>query len=171
MPKNVVYLPCDPAVFGFSQMPVTLPAARATIKMKGVPLKMPMTIGEEIDEALKEWYAARGLPVPEDEVGVGAVIDAASAAEMKEFVEAYQKGEEEMPSVVPAYGTPEFWDYHRKKKAAENARRAAEGLPPLPTKKELEAEKAARKAEREAKKGAKKGVVDLAAGMAAMKIK
>lgn len=172
MPKNVVYLACDPAVFGFSQMPVTLPGARANIKMKGVPLKMPMTIGEEIDEALKEWYTTRGLPVPEDEVGIGAVIDAASAAEMKKFVEAHQKGEEEMPSVVPAYGTPEFWDYHRKKKAAENARRAAEGLPPLPTKKELEAEKAARKAEREAKKAAKKGVVDdLAAGVAALKIK
>ena len=181
MPKNVVYLACDPAVFGVAQMPVTLPAARANIKMKGAFPKMPMTIGEEIDEALKEWYAARGLPVPEEEVGIGAVIDAASAAEMKQFVEAFQKGEEEMPSVVPAYGTPEFWDYHRKKKAAENARRAEEGLPPLPTKKELEAEKEKRKAEREAKKAEKEraaaakaqkkaAVDDLSAGMAAMKI-
>jgi hypothetical protein len=46
-------------------------------------------------------------------------------------------------------------NYHRKKKAAENARRAAEGLPPLPTKKEIEAEKAKKRAEREAKKAEK----------------
>ena len=55
----------------------------------------------------------------------------------------------------PDFGTPEFWAYHRAKKAAENKRREAEGLPPLPTKKELEAEKAKKKAEREAAKATK----------------
>jgi hypothetical protein len=90
--------------------------------------------------------------VPAEEVGIGAVIDAAEAAETGRLETAWAKAEEELPSVAPEYGTPDFWAYHRAKKAAENARRAAEGLPPLPTKKELEAEKAKRKAEREAKK-------------------
>ena len=155
MSSNTIYVPCDPAVLGTSVFPITLPKRRIQLKGKAKPPYYPATIGEEIDDALKEWYGSRGLPVPEDEVGVGAIIDAASAAESDAFVKAFNKGEEEMPSAVPAYGTPEFWDYHRKKKAAENARRAAEGLPPLPTKKELEAEKAKRKAEREAKKALK----------------
>jgi hypothetical protein len=158
MPDNIVYYACDPALFdGQTQIAVTLPKKRANIKWKGPPVPYyPASVGAEVDDALKEWYAARGQEVPADEVGIGAVIDAANAAEEKAFLEAYRKGEEEMPSEVPAYGTPEFWDYHRKKKAAENARRAAEGLPPLPTKKELEAEKAKRKAERETKKLQKK---------------
>jgi len=158
MPSNIVHYACDPAVFdGQAEIAVTLPKMRANIKWKGPAMPyFPASLGAEVDDALKEWYGSRGLPVPADEMGIGAVIDAANAAEAKEFLEALEKGEEEMPSVVPAYGTPEFWDYHRKKKAAENARRAAEGLPPLPTKKELEAAKAERKAAREAKKLVKK---------------
>jgi hypothetical protein len=157
MSSDIVYIPCDPEVFdGRTQIAVAVPKKRANIKWKGPPVPYyPTTIGAEVDDALKEWYGSRGLPVPADEVGIGAVIDAANAAEDTAFLEAFRKGEEAMPSEVPAYGTPEFWDYHRKKKAAENAKRAAEGLPPLPTKKELEAEKAKRKAEREAKKAAK----------------
>jgi hypothetical protein len=155
MSGTVVYYDCDPLAFdGKTQFAVTLPKKRAMIKPKGPVPYYPASIGAEVDDALKEWYGSLGLPVPADEVGVGALIDAANAAEAKEFLDAFRKGEEAMGE-VPAYGTPEFWDYHRKKKAAENAKRAAEGLPPLPTKKELEAEKAKRKAEREAKKAAK----------------
>lgn len=141
---------------GRTQIAIAVPKKRLLIKPKGPVPYYPATIGAEVDDALKEWYGSRGLPVPADEVGIGAVIDAANAAEDKRFLDAFEKGEEEMPSVVPAFGTPEFWDYHRKKKAAENAKRVAEGLPPLPTKKELEAAKAERKAVREAKKLVKK---------------
>jgi len=152
----VIYLPCNPEVFdGLTQFPVTIPAKKANIKIKnpyGPPPKYPATLGEEVEEALKEWYGSRGLAVPPEELGIGAIIDAAERAEGDHIAVARAKAEEEAPSVVPEYGTPEFWAYHRAKKAAENARRAAEGLPPLPTKKELEAEKAKKKAEREAKK-------------------
>jgi hypothetical protein len=171
MSSNIMYFPCDPEMFeGRTQIAIAVPKKRALIKPKGAVPYYPATIGAEVDDALKEWYGARGLPVPADEVGIGAVIDAANAAEDMAFLDAFQKGEEEMGE-VPAYGTPEFWDYHRKKKAAENAKRAAEGLPPLPTKKELEAAKAERKAAREAKKAGKAKVDDLTAGMAALKIK
>ena len=157
MPEKIIYFPCRPETFdGMTQYPVTLPANKANIKRSiyGPAPKYPATVGAEVDEALKEWYGSRGLAVPAEEVGIGAIIDAVEAAETGRLEAAWAKAEEEVPSVVPEYGTPEFWAYHRAKKAAENARRAAEGLPPLPTKKELEAEKAKRKAEREAKKTA-----------------
>ena len=147
---------CDPELFeGKTEITVSFPKRRIMIKHKGVMPSYPASIGAEVDAALQEWYGALGLPVPADEVGVGALIAAANAEEEKTFLEEVAKAEEELPSVVPSYGTPEFWDYHRKKRALENARRAAEGLPPLPTKKELEAEKAKKRAEREAKKAAK----------------
>ena len=171
MPSQTIYFPCKPETFnGMTQYPVTLPAKKANLKRSiyGPAPKYPATVGAEVDEALKEWYGSRGLPVPAEEVGIGAIIDAAEAAETGRLEAAWTKSEEEVPSVVPEYGTPEFWAYHRAKKAAENARRAAEGLPPLPTKKELEAEKAKRKAEREAKKTEKeKAVAEKAALKAA----
>lgn len=167
---------------GKTEFAITLPKKRCQVRRKTVPLpKIAITLGEQVDEALAEWYSSRGLPIPADEVGIGAVIDAAEAAEAKRLETAWAAAEEEVPSVAPAYGTPEFWAYHRAKKAAENKRRAEEGLPPLPTKKELEAEKEKKRAEREAKKlekdsakaakAAKKKSVDaLTASVAAMKL-
>ena len=153
---STIYIKCnDPELFGgLTEIPVTLPKRRANIKHKnpyGSVPKPAITIGEQVDEALKEWYSALGQEVPADEVGIGAVIDAANAAEELRLEAARAKSEETLPSVVPSYGTPEFWEYHRKKKAAENARRAAEGLPPLPTKKEIEAEQAKKRAAKAAK--------------------
>ena len=134
-------------------MPATVYRKKIYIRPKSKPIKT-MTFGDEVDELVKEWYAERGLPVPPEDL-VGSQIDAANAEQDKAYEEARVKAEEEVPSVVPDYGTPEFWAYHRAKKAAENKRREAEGLPPLPTKKELEAEKAKKKAEREAAKATK----------------
>ena len=156
---SIIKLACNPELFdGLTEVTMTLPKRRANIKYKNLygPIPdIPDTLGKEVDAALKEWYTARGQEVPADEIGIGAVIDAAEAAETARLEAAWASAEEVLPSVVPAYGTPEFWAYHRAKKAAENARRAAEGLPPLPTKKEIEAEKAKKKAAREAKKAAK----------------
>jgi len=150
---RVIQIECDPEIFGTTSVPVTLFRKRINIRPKSKPIKT-MTFGDEVDEIVKQWYAERGLPVPPEDL-VGSQIDAANAAQDKAYEEARVKSEEEVPAVVPDYGTPEFWAYHRAKKAAENKRREAEGLPPLPTKKELEAEKAKKKAEREAAKKAK----------------
>lgn len=152
---KTIYLDCDPEFFeGKTKFPVTLLPQKINI-LKPLKYTPTPTIGQEVDELLKEWYTARGQPIPADEVGIGAVIDAANRAEEAKFTAAAERAEEELPSVAPSYGTPEFWDYHRKKKALENKRRADAGLPPLPTKKELEAEKEKKRAEREAKKAAK----------------
>jgi len=156
--RQIVFrVACDPAVFeGATQFPITI-TKPPIIEAKAKPFipGPPMTIGKEVDEAIYEWYCARGMPVPPDELGVGALIDTANAAEESKFIATIEKAEEELPSVVPSYGTPEFWDYHRKKKELENKRRAAAGLPPLPTKKELEAEKEKKRAEKAAKAAAK----------------
>lgn len=153
--SKTIYLACNPEFFdGRTQIPVTLYPQKINI-LKPFKYTPPPTIGQEVDELLKEWYGTRGLSIPPEEVGIGAVIDAANAKEEATFAAGVARAEEELPSVAPSYGTPEFWDYHRKKKALENKRRADAGLPPLPTKKELEAEKEKKRAEREAKAKAK----------------
>ena len=155
MPEQIMWVDCDPKIFGGqTKLSIILPKRVIPFKTKSVS-GPPWSLGREIDEALTTWYRDRGLSVPADEVGIGSTIDAANAAEETEWVAAVAAAEEELPSVVPPFGTPEFWDYHRKKKALENERRAAAGLPPLPTKKELEAEKEKKKAEKLAAKLAK----------------
>ena len=155
--QQVVWVACDPVLFdGATQFPITV-SKPPIVPPKPKPI-IPgpvWTLGKEVDAALLEWYSVRGQPVPADEIGIGAVIDAATAVEEATFTASVEKAQEELPSVVPSYGTPEFWEYHRKKKEVENKRRAAEGLPPLPTKKELEAEKEKKKADKLAAKLAK----------------
>jgi hypothetical protein len=149
----VMQIPCNPEIFGTTTFPVTMYKKTLKIRPKSKPFKA-MTLGEEIDALVKEWYAERGLPVPAGEL-IGAQIADSVDAEQKVADAQLEKFAQEVPAVAPSYGTPEFWAYHRAKKAAENKRREAEGLPPLPTKKELEAEKAKKKAEREAAKATK----------------
>jgi hypothetical protein len=152
--EQIFHFPCNPATFGGdTTFQVTVPRQGIYIKPK-TKVSTPFSMGSEVDRLVTEWYTERGQPVPLEEL-VGAQMDAAEAAESARLEVAVVAAETELPSVIPEFGTPEFWAYHRAKKAAENKRRAEAGLPPLPTKKELEAEKAKRKAEREAKKASK----------------
>jgi hypothetical protein len=164
--EEILHVACNPAVFGgASTFQITIPKQRIYIRPKSKPI-MAMTLGSEVDQLITDWYTERGLPVPPEEL-IGAQLDAAEGIEAVRQEEAVVAAEAEVPSVAPEYGTPEFWAYHRAKKAAENKRRAEAGLPPLPTKKELEAEKAKKAAERAAKKGEKEA---LAAAKAAAKL-
>jgi hypothetical protein len=152
--EQVFHFPCNPNTFGGdTTFQVTVPKQGIYIKPK-TRVSIPFSLGSEVDRLVTEWYMGRGMAVPPEEL-VGAQIDAAEAAESARIEAAAVTTQADLPSIVPDFGTPEFWAYHRAKKAAENKRRAEAGLPPLPTKKELEAEKAKRKAEREAKKAAK----------------
>ena len=105
-----------------------------------------------MDDAIREWYAALGSPVPENEIGIGELMAAIDKAEEDRVEAARTKAEEEVPSAVPSYGTPEFWAYHRAKKAAENKRREEAGLPSVD---EEKAQKAAAKATKAAAKAKK----------------
>jgi len=151
-----IYLSCDPETFdGMTQFPVTIPKRKCNIKNRNrTPTAIPITLAEQVDDAIREWYAAIGQPVPPEEIGIGEVLAAMDRAEEKRIIEARAKAEQD-PSTIPSYGTPEFWAYHRAKKAEENKRRAAAGLPSVDEEKaQLAAAKAARKAAKEAKKAA-----------------
>jgi hypothetical protein len=65
-----------------------------------VPAGPTWTLGKEVDAALLEWYTARGQPVPPDEVGIGAIIDAANAAEDALFLAAAAAAEEVLLEAV-----------------------------------------------------------------------
>jgi len=156
-------LECDPEYFGGkreievnvpreSEIEVNLSRRLSNIRISAPAystIHVPVTIAEQVDDAIKEWYAALGSPVPENEIGIGEIMAAIDRAEEKRIEEARAKSEEEVPALVPSYGTPEFWAYHRAKKAAENKRRAETGLP------SLDEEKAQKEAAKAAKKAAK----------------
>lgn len=118
--------------------------------------KIPVTLGEEVEQAMAEWYGCRGLTMPAEEVGIGARIDAEEKArhdaEEAEYFGALKAQEDAPAGAKPEFGTPEFWAWARKRKKEKDAEREAQGLPPLPSKKEAEAAKVAKAAEKLAEK-------------------
>jgi hypothetical protein len=70
--------------------------------------KIPLTLGEEVEAGLKEWYFALGKSVPPEELQI--------CKDMDLVVETVV----EVKPPKPVYGTPEFWkDWWAKKKAKE----------------------------------------------------
>ena len=89
---------------------------------------------DEVEDLVREWYAARGQPVPKEDLDMCRVIRAADAAHSKAFEEAAAAAQKSaFEGAKPEFGTPEFWAWNRKRRAAENAEREAKGLPPLLT--------------------------------------
>jgi hypothetical protein len=75
----------------------------------------PITLEEEVLKGVVEWYMARGLPVPQEDLDACKGIDAVAAAEVAAEVA------KPAPPPKPAYGTPEFWkEWWAKKRAKEN---------------------------------------------------
>lgn len=121
----------------------------------------PKTVGEEVEWLVTQWYAELGQPIPPEEVGIGAKLDAMERERFDAEFQIVRETPKEVfeEDVKPEFGTPAFWAWTWRQKAKKNAERAAQGLPPLPTKKEAEAakaqkakERAAAKAEKEAEK-------------------
>uniref|UniRef100_A0A6C0K0U5 Uncharacterized protein n=1 Tax=viral metagenome TaxID=1070528 RepID=A0A6C0K0U5_9ZZZZ len=78
-------------------------------------LVIPATLGEEVEELVREWYSNRGLTVPPWEIQACRKIDK-SVAEEAAVAEATIAA----TPPKPMYGTPEFWkDWWAKKKAKE----------------------------------------------------
>jgi hypothetical protein len=112
---------------------------------------------DEVEQGVRDWYAALGLPVPEADLIFMREMKVAEAAEEK-AAEERAKAETEAPQVseeMPPHGTPEFWAWCRRRTAANNAERAAAGLPPLPTAAEKKKEAEKKAAEKAAKLSAK----------------
>lgn len=118
---------------------------------------VPTTTGDEVEWLVIQWYASLGQPIPADEVGIGAKIDAIERAKIDEEFQIVNTTPNEVfeAELKPEFGTPAFWAWTHKQKAKKNAERAEQGLPPLPTKKEAEAAKAVKAKEREAAKAVK----------------
>lgn len=124
-------------------------------EVQSKPYKAPETLGEEVEALMREWYEWKGLTMPPEEVGIGAIIDAEERKrheeEMNEYYGILKKQEEAPAGEKPEFGTPEFWAWARKRKKEKDAEREKQGLPPLPTKKEKEEMKAKKAAEKTAK--------------------
>lgn len=159
-----------------------MPEAKKTIQLKPkkqvqwerpAHWKLPETLGEEVEQAMAEWYGCRGLEMPAEEVGIAARIDAEESARHKAEWDEYfglQKAQEDAPAgEKPPFGTPEFWAWASKRKKEKEAERAAQGLPPLPSKKEKEAAKVAKAAEKVAKASEKAAIAEAKAAEKAIK--
>jgi hypothetical protein len=137
----------------------------------------PRTKGEEVDQLVMEWYSRLGQPVPPGEL-IGKEMDEMDNKMWSVFLDTHTepvdgmwggeptKSPEDELGPRPEYGSKEFFGWWRKKTAMENAARAAQGLPPLPTKKEIEAEKAKKAAAKAAEKAAAKAAEKAAAAAA-----
>lgn len=121
--------------------------------------KIPITLGEEVEQAMTEWYACRGLPLPKEDEGIGARIDAEQRAifekEWKEYDDVLKKQEEAPAGEKPEFGTPEFWAWARKRKKEKEAEKVIKDAEKAAKEAEKAAEKAAKEAEKEAKKAEK----------------
>ena len=94
------------------------------------------TLGQEVIELVRVWYAALGRPVPESEqITAKEIDDAEVEAEKQRRVYALSLEKEGYEQTQkPEFGTPGFWAWARKQKAAKDAARKAKGLLPLPKK-------------------------------------
>ena len=150
-PKTVLITMRD----GSEPMLMTIPPKRIHVKTRAEIsgwAGLPPT--DEVEDAVREWYAARGQEVPAADLEMCRVMRLASAeSEAKAETAAAAVAVAvavEAPSEKPEFGTPEFWAWARAKRAAENADRAAKGLPPLLT--AAQKAKAAKAGENAAKK-------------------
>lgn len=82
--------------------------------------KIPITLGEQTEANIREWYATYGGSISPEEIEICRNIDIETAEE--------NKREMNTPVVLKyEYGTPEFWkDWWAKKRAKE----AKEGTEP-----------------------------------------
>ena len=87
--------------------------------------KVAITLGEEMEEMLTEWYGNLGKSVPPEELQICREAD---AIEHQEYL---LRVAMEKPAQIYEYGTPEFWKDHWKRKAEKVAARLAAGLSPV----------------------------------------
>jgi len=97
----------------------------ATLQETAPSKKIAITLGEEMEEILTEWYGALGKSVPPEELQICREAD---ATEHKEYL---LRVAMEKPAQIYEYGTPEFWKDFQKRKGEKVAARLAAGLSPV----------------------------------------
>ena len=134
--KYVLVRSAEPIVE--TKAPKTIKRKIKIVRDEDIVKNIPITLGDEVQQALEEWYAALGQKLPDEYVGFGNKVD---EDERKRFGEEMKLANPIDPSlgikqvgIKPEFGTPEFWKWARERRAEKNAERAAKGLPPLPSK-------------------------------------
>lgn len=113
---------------------------------------LPLTLGHEIDENIREWYAALGQPVPPEEVGIGLRIEAEERGEVAAVLTAPAPAAGTAAGPKPEFGTPEFWAWARKRKKEKEAEKAVKDAEKAAAAAEKAKAAAAALAEKEAKR-------------------
>lgn len=146
-------------------------------KCRKNPAYIPLTVGDEIDKAIEEWYSSRNLPIPPDEVGVGLKLDQENYERLQTQLgivseavvsEAVVEAVSDVPKVVeavpvavsvagekPPFGTPEFWKWAHKRKLEKEAEAVQKEAEKAKKALEKEVEKAKKEAEKELEKAKK----------------
>ena len=107
------------------------------VRDEDIVKKIPITMGDEVQQALEEWYASLGQKLPDEYNEFGKKVDEDERKRFNEEIKVVNPIDPSLgikSSTKPEFGTPEFWKWARERRAEKNAERAAKGLPPLPTK-------------------------------------
>ena len=128
-----------------------IPLEEEKVEKRKIKIIRPqLTEAQEAAQIMREFYASKGIPVPqwEEEFAQG-MIEAEGAPPPPPEPPSSESEKEEAIPPMPAYGTQEFFVWCRKTKKAREEKKAREVAA-------KEAAKAAKVAEKEAAKAAKK---------------
>jgi hypothetical protein len=105
------------------------PIQRTPVGRKASPApriqRIPLTLGEEVQQNIEEWCLTHNLPIPPEYVGFGTKVDAEQQLQMKAELKWLEDADAAPAGEKPAFGTPAFWAWARKRKAEKDAEKAA----------------------------------------------
>ena len=159
--------PCEPVADGVTKRKVVFkikPKAQAAAVMApaaATPFQVACSLGEEIDENIRDWYAALGQPVPPEELGIGVRMEAEERGEVAATMAAPPPADTGAAGPKPEFGTPEFWAWARKRKKEKEAEKVVKDAEKAAAAK-AKAEAAAAALAEKAAKAAEKAQVEAA---------
>ena len=113
--------PCEPVADGVTKRKVVFKIKPKVAPAVATPFQVACSLGEEIDENIRDWYAALGQPVPAEELGIGARMEAEERGEVAATMAAPPPADTGAAGPKPEFGTPEFWAWARKRKKEKEA--------------------------------------------------
>lgn len=122
-----------------------IPLEDEKIERRKIRVRRPdLSEAQEAVQIMREFYAAKGIPVPQWEEEFGQkMIEAEGAPPPPEVPSSSESEKEEAIPPMPAYGTQEFFVWCKKTKKAREAIKAKKEAAKEAAKEEKEAAKAA----------------------------
>ena len=134
-----------------------IPLEDEKIERRKIRVRRPdLSEAQEAVQIMREFYAAKGIPVPEweEEFGQKMIEGEGAPPPPPEVPSSSESEKEEAIPPMPAYGTQEFFVWCKKTKKAREAIKAKKEAAKEAAKEEKEAAKAAALAAKEAAKAA-----------------